>query len=98
MSAGGAANTGAVVSDTVINCVAVAVFPHASVKVQVLVMMAGHVPDGGLSVPVTVPGVSQLSVYPSDVIAGISPTHCTEISAGGEVNTGAVVSLLNVMV
>ena len=61
-------------------------------------IIAGHVPDGGLSVPVTDPGISQLSVYPSEVIAGISPTHCTDISAGGEVNTGAVVSLLNVIV
>ena len=75
MDAGGAANTGAVVSDTVISCVTVAMFPHASVNVHVLVIIAGQVPDGGLSVPVTEPGASQLSVYASEVIAGTSPTH-----------------------
>jgi hypothetical protein len=62
MSAGGVANTGAIVSDTVISCVAVAILPQASVKVQVRVMIAGQTPDGGLSVPITVPDVSQLSV------------------------------------
>ena len=62
IAAGGAANTGAVVSDTVMSCVAIDVLPQASVKVQVLVTIAGQVPDGGLSVPVTVPGASQLSV------------------------------------
>ena len=92
IAAGGAANTGAVVSDTVISCVAVAVLPQASVKVQVLVTIAGQVPDGGLSVPVTDPGASQLSVYANAVIAGISLTHCTSIAAGGVANTGAVVS------
>ena len=54
--------TGAMVSDTVISWVAIAVLPHASVNVQVLVMMAGQIPDGGESVPITVPDVSQLSV------------------------------------
>ena len=62
IEAGGTANTGTVVSDTVISCVTVDVLPQASVNVQVLVMIAGHVPDGGLSVPVTDPGASQLSV------------------------------------
>ena len=86
------------VSDTVISWVAVAVLPQASVNVQVLVIIAGHVPDGGLSVPVTDPGASQLSVYASDVIAGISLTHCTLNGGGVAANTGAVVSLLNVRV
>jgi hypothetical protein len=98
MAAGGVANTGAVVSDTVISCVTVDVLPQASVNVHVLVMIAGHTPDGGLSVPVTDPGLSQLSVYASEIIAGISLTHCTDMSAGGDVNTAAVVSLLNVIV
>ena len=62
IAAGGAANTGAIVSDTVISCVAIEVLPQASVNDQVLVIVAGQVPDGGLSVPVTVPGASQLSV------------------------------------
>ena len=75
IAAGGVANTGAVVSDTVISWVAVAVLPQASVNVQVLVIIAGHVPDGGLSVPVTEPGASQLSVYANDIIAGTSPIH-----------------------
>ena len=54
--AGGAANTGAIVSATVINWVTVDVFPQESVKVHVLVMIDGQVPAGALSVPITVPG------------------------------------------
>ena len=54
--------TGAIVSATVISCVTVDVFPQRSVIVQVLVIVAGQVPETGLSVPVTVPEVSQLSV------------------------------------
>ena len=38
-------------------------------------MIAGHDPEGGLSVPVTVPAASQLSVYARLVIAGISLIH-----------------------
>ena len=62
MAAGGAANTGAIVSLMVIVCVAVATLPHESVNVQVLVIIAGHVPTGALSVPVTDPDGTQLSV------------------------------------
>jgi hypothetical protein len=53
----------------------VEVFPQLSVNVQVLVMIAGQAPDGGLSVPVTEPGASQLSVYANEIIGGTSPTH-----------------------
>ncbi len=38
------------------------VLPQLSVNVQVLVMIAGQVPDGAESVPVTDPGAAQLSV------------------------------------
>ena len=86
------------VSDTVISWVAVAVLPQASVNVHVLVISAGQTPDGGESVPVTDPGVLQLSVYARDVIGGTSPTHCTETGGGTAANTGAVVSLVNVIV
>ena len=75
MSAGGAANNGATVSNTVINCVMDEVLPQLSVNVHVLVMIAGQAPDGGLSVPVTEPGASQLSVYANEIMAGTSPTH-----------------------
>ena len=74
----------------VIVCVAVAVFPHGSVNVHVLVITAGHVPTGALSVPVTVPAASQLSVYAKRNGAGTSPIHSTVTSAGGVANTGAV--------
>ena len=53
--------TGAMVSCTVISWVTEVVLPQESVIVHVLVIMAGQVPDGGESVPVTVPGASQLS-------------------------------------
>ena len=46
---GGAAKTGAVWSSTVIVCEAVAVLPQASVNVHVLVITAGHVPEGAES-------------------------------------------------
>ena len=62
VSAGGSANTGAMVSCTVMSWVTVVVLPQESVMVQVLVITAGQVPDGGESVPITVPEVSQLSV------------------------------------
>ena len=55
-------------------------------------IVAGQVPEGGLSVPVTDPGASQLSVYASEVMAGTSPIHCTATGAGGVANTGAMVS------
>ena len=93
IGAGGAVNTGAIVSVTVINCVTVDVFPQESVNVHVLVMIAGHVPDGELSVPITDPGALQLSVYVREIIAGMSPTHCTVIGTGGAANTGAIVSV-----
>ena len=51
------------------------VLPQLSVSVHVLVMIAGQVPDGAESVPITVPGASQLSVYPNEIIAGTSPIH-----------------------
>ena len=54
--------SGAIVSKTVINCTADDILPQASVNVHVLVIIAGHTPEGGLSVPTTVPDVSQLSV------------------------------------
>src|SRR5688572_29026650 len=88
-AAGGVANTGAMVSDTVISWVRVAVLPQMSVNVHVLVITAGQVPEGGLSTPVTDPGASQLSVYARDVIGGTSPIHCTVTAAGGVAKTGA---------
>ena len=62
IGAGGTAKTGAIVSDIVIVCVTEEVLPHESVKVQVLVIMAGQVPTGEESVPVTDPVPTQLSV------------------------------------
>ena len=59
---GGTANTGAIVSDMVICWVAIDVLPQLSVKVQVLVIMAGQVPTGEESVPVTDPVPTQLSL------------------------------------
>ena len=55
-------NTGAMVSDMVMVCVTVELLPHESAIVHDLVMIAGQVPVGGLSTPVTVPDPIQLSV------------------------------------
>ena len=62
IGAGGAANTGAIVSLIVMIWDTDDVLPHKSVNVQVLVIMDGHVPAGALSVPATDPAASQLSV------------------------------------
>jgi hypothetical protein len=62
VSAGGVINTGAIVSLIVITWVALVVFPHESVIVHVLVIVAGHDPEIGESVPITVPVPAQLSV------------------------------------
>lgn len=75
IAAGGAANTGAMVSAIVIVCVATTELPQESMNDQDLVITAGHVPAGALSVPGTVPAPTQLSVYASEVIAGTSPIH-----------------------
>ena len=60
--AGGAVNTGAMVSDIVMVCVTVELLPQESAIVHDLVIIAGHVPVGGESTPVTVPEPIQLSV------------------------------------
>ncbi len=58
---GGGANTGAVVSDTVISWVTLEILPQLSVIDHVRVIIAGQLPDGAESVPNTDPGASQLS-------------------------------------
>ena len=74
------------------SCVTVDVLPQESVNVQVLVMIAGHVPTGAESVPATDPVPTQLSLYPNEIIAGTSPIHCIVTGGGGASNTGAIVS------
>ncbi len=72
-----------------------ALFPQASVYVQVRVIVPPQFPPTiAPSVPVTVPVPSQLSVQPKLVIAGTSPTHSTVTSAGGAAKTGSCVSFI----
>ena len=72
-SAGNPVITGAVLSSTVIVCVAVATLPQASVYVQVLVIVPPQVPPvNAPSFPDTVPLPSQLSVHERFAIAGTS--------------------------
>src|SRR5258705_7212371 len=71
---------------------AVSEFPQTSVNVQVLVITAGQLPVGALSLPVTDPATSQLSVYASDVIAGTSPIHSTVTFASAHAYTAVCVS------
>jgi hypothetical protein len=98
VSAGGVANTGGVWSSIVMVCVTVAELPQASVTVHVLITVAGQLPEGEESVPITEPDVSQLSVYGNAIIAGISSMHSTVVSAGGVANTGGVTSTVLVMI
>ncbi len=82
---------GASISPTVILCVSVAVFPQASVYVQLRVMISGQLAPSVISVPLTVPLPSQLSVQFNDTIGGTFPTH-TVTSTGDASNTGNSVS------
>ena len=61
-------------------------------KVQVLVMISGQEPPSEISVPVTEPAGSQLSVYPRLVIVGTSAAQATVTAAGAAANTGATKS------
>jgi hypothetical protein len=91
------ANIGAVVSVTVIVCVAVVLFPHRSVAVQVLVIIEEPKQEPAVFIttgPVTV-AVPQLSLAvttPAPGTAGIA-LHWTIRLAGIPDNTGGVVSV-----
>ena len=93
-AAGTEVNTGAVLSVTVITCEAVAVLPHASVAINVLVRVysLAHVPGACASlveVMLTVPHASLAVGVPNDGVSG----HSMVAAAGTEVNTGAVLSV-----
>src|SRR4029453_5063934 len=90
-SAGTPASTGGVLSTTVKVCVAVVVLPHASVAVQVLVIVPQ--PSKTDEVPENVTGTvgSQLSVAVTVAAAGIL-SHCTVAFAGTPASTGGVLS------
>ena len=79
-------------STTVTICVAVAVFPHASVAVHVLVMVPQPCTTLFVSVKFTVIVGSQLSVAVTDGPAIIVLVHCTVSLAGTPIMTGRVVS------
>src|SRR5688572_8717725 len=91
-AAGIVVNTGAVLSSTVIVCVAVAVLPQASVAINVLVTVysLAQVPGVEASVDViaTVPQASVAVGVPNDGVKG----HSIVAAAGIVVNTGAVLS------
>src|SRR5207342_695587 len=92
-AAGTEVNTGAVLSSTVITCEAVAVLPHASVAINVLVRVysLAHVPGALASVEVmlTAPHASLAVGVPKHGVKG----HSMVAAAGTEVNTGAVLSV-----
>src|SRR5688572_28194601 len=77
-------------------CMTVAGFPQSSVYVHVRIIVSGS-PLGPVSVPVTVPPGLQLSVYAKSTIGGTWLIQLTEISIGGSVKTGAVLSTVLVM-
>jgi hypothetical protein len=89
---GSAEITGGVVSSTLIVCEAIAVFPHASVAVHVLVIeySFGHDPGVVTSANVNV-GIPQLSVAIGVVQEGV-PVHSMVVGAGRAEITGEVVS------
>jgi len=84
------------VSMTVSVWLVLLVLPHASVNVQVRVMISGSdaQPAPELeSTPVTVMSESQLSVAVRSPASGTSPAHSKLASAGATGGTGGVVSL-----
>lgn len=85
-------NTGGMVSSTLIVWVAVEVFPHKSVAVQVLVMLYsfGHEPLVVTSAKLNM-GAPQLSVAVGVVHEGV-PEHSIVVGAGNPEMTGGVVS------
>src|SRR4249919_3496277 len=91
-AAGTEVNTGAVLSSTVITCEAVAVLPHASAAINVLVRVysLAHVPGALASVEVmlTAPHASLAVGVPNDGVSG----HSMVAATGTEVNIGAVLS------
>jgi len=84
--------TGGVVSSTLMTWEAVAVLPHGSVAVQVLVILysLGHVPDVVTSANVRV-GTPQLSVAVGVAKEGV-PEHSIVVGPGNPEITGGVVS------
>jgi hypothetical protein len=81
---------GGIVSWIVMVCDTEALFPQSSVKLHVRVIVPGHDPITGESVPATEPLGIQSSVKDKLIIGGTSAVHATVISAGGGVNTGPV--------
>src|SRR5918993_1076922 len=91
IAAGTLFNTGAIISSTVMTCVAVVVLPHASVAVHVLVMVPQPSTTVDTSLKVTGTLRSQLSVAVTVAAPGIAP-HCAVTFAGTPTSTGAMIS------
>lgn len=89
---GSADNTGGMVSSTLIVCVAVAVLPHRSVAVHVLVMLYsfGQEPLVVTSAKLNM-GAPQLSVAVGVAKVGV-PEHSMVVGPGNPEMTGGVVS------
>ena len=85
-------NTGGMVSSTLIVCVAVAVFPHKSVAVQVRVMLYEPAQESVMVTSAKVnTGTSQLSVAVGVVHDG-TPEHSIVVGPGKPEMTGGIVS------
>src|SRR6186713_1478525 len=92
VAAGNALNTGGVLSSTVITWEAVAVFPQASVAVNVLVRVysLAHAPlvVTSADVMVTAPQASLAVAVAKDAVSG----HSMVVAAGNALNTGGLLS------
>jgi hypothetical protein len=99
ISAGAVGGVGGVVSFTVIVCVTIDVFEHASVNVHVLVIVneLAQFPGTTVSTPCTVIDPPQLSVAVNEVIGGTSVAQDKVISAGAFGTTGATLSLTEIV-
>src|SRR5688572_14911189 len=91
MFAGTPFNIGAILSSTVMVCVAVTSLPQASVAVHVLVIVPQPSVTLRDSVKMTGTSVSQLSVAVTTAGAGTAP-HSAVMFAGTPTSTGAILS------
>jgi len=90
--AGNPPNTGLVVSFTVMVCEQLLLLPHASVAVQVRVIVFGQAPAEVIALKTGVKAPEQLSFAVTLAGAGTSPIHCTVTSVGHPLRFGLVVS------
>jgi hypothetical protein len=84
---------GAVVSRTITCCVHVAVFPLASVTVQVTLFVPSEYAAGPLFTTDATPQLSPVTGLPKSTLVAVQPELTDTVTSAGQVIVGGVVSL-----